>query len=117
MVGRWVDNSPERVDQLLEQGYDFVRENVQVGDISIDGGAQLGATITKRVGGGKESILMQIPKEWYDADHTEKQKIVDKRETAILGEGKKGGEFYGGVTATDVIPGKRPVRRDTKTEE
>ena len=117
MVGRWVDNSPERVDQLLEQGYDFVRENVQVGDLSIDGGAKLGATITKRVGGGKEAILMQIPQEWYDADHAEKQKIVDKRETAILGEGKQGSGFYGGVTTTDVVPGKRSARRDTKTEE
>ena len=117
MSGRWVDNTPERVDQLLEQGYDFVRENVQVGDTSIDSGAKMGATVTKRVGGGKEAILMQIPTEWYDADHAEKQKIVDKRETAILGGGKAGSEFYGGVTTSDVVPGKRPARRDTKTEE
>ena len=117
MVGRWVDNTPERVEQLLEQGYDFVRENVQVGDISIDGGAPMGATVTKRVGGGKESILMQIPEEWYKADQAEKQKIVDKREAAIYGEGKQGSEFYGGVTASDIVPGRRPSRRDTKTED
>lgn len=112
MVGRWVDNTPERVDQLLEQGYDFVRENVQVGDISIDSGAQMGAVKTKRVGGGKESILMQIPKEWYDADQTEKQKRVDIRETTIYSEGKTG-NFYGSVKASDIVPGKRPTRRDS----
>ena len=117
MVGRWVDNTPERVEQLLEQGYDFVRESVQVGDISIDGGSKMGATVTKRVGGGKESILMQIPEDWYKADQAEKQKIVDKRESAIFGEGKEGSEFYGKVTASDVVPGRRPTRRDTKTED
>ena len=117
MSGRWVDNTPERVEQLLEQGYDFVRESVQVGDISIDGGSKMGATVTKRVGGGKESILMQIPEDWYKADQAEKQKIVDKRESAIFGEGKEGSEFYGKVTASDVVPGRRPTRRDTKTED
>ena len=117
MIGRWVDNTPERVEQLLEQGYDFVRENVQVGDLSIDGGAKMGATVTKRVGGGKESILMQIPEDWYKADQAEKQKIVDKREAAILGEGKKGSEFYGKVTAQDIVPGRRPATRGSSEEE
>src|SRR3990167_10351108 len=68
MVGRWVDNDPDRVAQLSEQGYEPVREAVQVGDISIDSGKPMGAVVTKRVGGGKEAILMQIPKEWYIAD-------------------------------------------------
>jgi hypothetical protein len=113
MVPRWVDNTPERVEQLLEQGYDFVRDNVQVGDLSIDSGAKLGATITKRVGGGKESILMQIPKEWYDADQTEKQKRVDSREAAIYGEKTQSG-FYGKVEATDIIPGKAPRNRKSE---
>ena len=116
MVGRWVDNTPERVDQLLEQGYDMVREQVQVGDISIDGGAKMGAVITKRVGGGKEAILMQIPQEWYNADQKEKQKIVDKRETAILGEKKAGDEFHGSVKTSDIVPGRKPSHRNTSED-
>src|SRR3990167_1792881 len=43
MVGRWVDNTPERVEQLMERGYEPVRESVEVRDISIDSGAKLGA--------------------------------------------------------------------------
>ena len=110
MVGRWVDNTPERVEQLMERGYEPVRESVQVGDISIDSGAKLGAVKTKRVGGGKEAILMQIPEEWYKADQKEKQKIVDQREAALKQESKDQ-QFYGKVVVDDIVPGKRPVRR------
>jgi hypothetical protein len=110
MIGRWVDNDPDRVDALMEHGYEPVRKPVQVWDISIDSGQQMGATVTKRVGGGKEAILMQIPKEWYDADQKEKQKIVDARETATK-QDSKNNNFYGNVVVDDIVPGKRPVRR------
>ena len=110
MVGRWVDNIPERVEQLLEQGYEPVRKKVQVGDTGIDQGAPMGSVITKRVGGGKEAILMQIPKEWYDADHKEKQKINDRIDAEINSTGKTPGQ-YGGVKVSDVVPGRRQVVR------
>src|SRR3990167_5078430 len=113
MVGRWVDNTPERVEQLMERGYEPVRESVQVGDVSIDSGAKLGAVKTKRVGGGKEAILMQIPEEWYKADQAEKQKIVDQRETATQ-EADKDSHFYGKVAIDDVVPGKRARRRGSE---
>ena len=116
MVGRWVDNTPERVEQLLEQGYEPVRDVVQVGDTSIDSGKSFGATVTKRVGSGKEQILMQIPEEWWIADQKRKQKIVDEKETAIRGIGKQAG-LYGGVTLADVVPGKRPTSRKATDEE
>ena len=110
MVGRWVDNTPERVDELMERGYEPVCKSVQVGDISIDSGADIGAVVTKRVGGGKEAILMQIPEEWYKADQAEKQRIVDERETATK-QDSKDKDFYGKVVVDDVVPGKRPRRR------
>lgn len=110
MVGRWVDNTPERVDQLMERGYEPVRKPVQVGDLSIDSGAVMGEVTTKRVGGGKEAILMQIPEEWYKADQAEKQRIVDERETATKQDAKDK-QFYGKVTVDDIVPGKRPSRR------
>lgn len=108
MVGRWVDNTPERVDELMDRGYEVVRETVQVGDMAIDSGAKMGAAITKRTGGGKEAVLMQIPEEWYKADQLEKQKVVDEREQATKQEGKDKGPFYGKVETTDIVPGKRP---------
>jgi hypothetical protein len=113
MVGRWVDNLPERVEQLEERGYEPVRKPVQIGDMNIDSGAEFGAVITKRVGGGREQILMQIPKEWYDADQAEKQKIVDARETATR-QGDKSQNFYGKVTTDDVVGGKTPQRRGSE---
>ena len=113
MVGRWVDNTPERIEQLMERGYEAVRNPVQVGDVSIDSGAKLGAVVTKRVGGGREQILMQIPKEWYDADQAEKQKIVDAREAATRQEDKSQ-NFYGKVEAADVVGGKTPKRRGSE---
>ena len=116
MVGRWVDNDPDRVAALMEQGYEPVRHAVQVGDTSIDNGSQLGATVTKRVGGGKEAILMQIPKEWFDADQKAKQKIVNDREAAIYGLGKEAGNTYGGVKVADVVPGRRPKLRSSEED-
>ena len=113
MVGRWVDNTPERMEQLMERGYETVRTPVQVGDVGIDSGAKLGAVVTKRVGGGREQILMQIPKEWYDADQAEKQKIVDAREAATRQEDKSQ-NFYGKVEAADVVGGKSPKRRGSE---
>ena len=110
MVGRWVDNTPERVDQLLDRGYEVVREKVQVGDMSADNGSQMGSAITKRTGGGKESILMQIPEEWYNADQLEKQKIVDEREKATI-SGEKASNYYGKAEVEDVVPGRRPAKR------
>ena len=115
MVGRWVDNTPERMEQLMERGYEPVRSAVQIGDISIDGGAPVGAIKTKRVGGGREQVLMQIPEEWYKADQAEKQKIVDSREQATKHEDKTSG-FYGKVEAADVVVGKRPRRRVSEEE-
>lgn len=113
MVGRWADNTPERMDQLLEQGYEVVRENVQVGDVSIDSGTPMGAVVTKRVGGGREQILMQIPKTWYDADQAEKQKTVDEREATILNkENTKAAGFYGKTEVQDIVPGQRPRSRE-----
>lgn len=113
MVGRWVDNTLERIEPLMDRGYEAVRNPVQVGDVSIDAGAKIGAVITKRVGGGREQILMQIPKEWYDADQAEKQKIVDAREAATRQE-DKGQNFYGKVEAADVVGGKTPTRRGSE---
>jgi len=108
MVGRWVDNIPERVEQLRDRGYEEVREKVQVGDMAIDSGASMGSVITKRTGGGKESILMQIPEEWYKADQLEKQKVVDEREQATT-EGDKAAGYYGKVEVTDT-KGRSPKR-------
>ena len=115
MVGRWVDNDPDRVAQLMEQGYEPVRQPVQVGDISIESGQQLGAVTTKRTGGGKESILMQIPKEWYEADQKQKQRLVDTKEAALHEKGKDG-VYYGGMTHTDIVPGKFPTVREEGKE-
>jgi len=110
MVGRWVDNTPERVDQLLDRGYEVVREKVQVGDMSADNGSQMGSAITKRTGWGKKSIPMQIPEEWYNADQLEKQKIVDEREKATI-SGEKASNYYGKVEVEDVVPGRRSAKR------
>jgi len=117
MVGRWVINDPDRVDALMEHGYEPVRKKVQVGDLSIDQGSNVGAVVTKRVGGGKESILMQIPEEWYKADQKEKQKIVNDREKMIHGQDKAKGNYYGGVELTDIVRGKNPKVRNPETQD
>ena len=113
MVGRWIDNTPERVEQLMERGYEPVREKVQIGDVAIDQGQPMGNVVTKRVGGGKECILMQIPEDWYKADQAEKHKLVEEREKALH---EKAQDQYGSIETVDIVPGKRPTSRTTTDE-
>lgn len=81
----WVDNTPDRMGPLLDRGFEPVRGGVDAGSGNINTGENVGSLITKRVGQGKEFVLVQIPKEWYDADQADKQKEVAAKEAAIYG--------------------------------
>lgn len=97
MVGRWVNDTPGRIDRALQAGYQFINDRGQE--------AKNRSTARKvRVGtqeGGKElnAYLMAIPEHFYREDQAAKETEIRKMDEAI----KRGTQ-----NAPDSAPGAAP---------
>lgn len=82
IVNANLESDPDRVANLIEQGYEIVPKDVvgQVGDKRVDNPSALGSAGQISVGQGTKAIVMRIPKDWYMADQAEKQAEIDKVE-------------------------------------
>lgn len=105
-VRRWVNDVEDRVKQAKEAGYEPVMTQTEVGDERVGADTQMGAIVSRSVGGGRRAVLMEIPKVFYDEDQAAKQKRVDHIE-AGLQPGRGDGQ-YGDLT----IESKRASRSD-----
>jgi hypothetical protein len=80
---RIVNDNGARVQQFKDAGYEVVDPKeayvalTRVDQSHPDGGASIS------VGGAQTAYLMKIPKELWEEDQANKQKIVKERETAI----------------------------------
>lgn len=75
----WFNDSPGRIQRAKEAGYENVKEN---------GGEPVRRVVGVQEGGGPlYAFLMEIPKEWWEADLAEAQRRVDEMDKAIH-EGK-----------------------------
>ena len=92
---RWVLDVPGRLQRFEEGGYEQVREDLEVGQKTVDRGTQLGSVVTKSGGGNSKLVLMRIPKEWYDEDQKAKQDAIDELEDTMQAESKEG--RYGSI--------------------
>lgn len=81
-VGRWVNDDGDRINQALQGGYTFVaKDGVAASD---DPGSRISRIVGTKAGGGSLSAyLMEIPKEWYDADQLAKRQGIDATESLI----------------------------------
>ena len=84
-------NKPNRVNEALAAGYEFVESDNLLGEgnITDEIAASTDSRITAVVGADEKGnpmtgYLMKIRKEWYEEDQAKKQKLVDKREEAIF---------------------------------
>lgn len=86
---------PDRVDNLIEQGYEVVPRNKvgEVSDAKVDNPSALGSAGQISVGQGTKAVVMRIRKEWYDEDQAAKQAENDHFEN-----GAKKRADYGDVT-------------------
>ena len=101
---RWADTSPQRIGPLLDRGYQPVsRDGVEINVDALMAGENVGSVITKRVGQGKEQILLEIPREWWEADRHAKKERSRQREAAIRGPIEGG---YGEGVKTSVRVGQ-----------
>lgn len=106
-VRRWVNNDPGRLQMFEQAGYKMVTDqnydpanpgSVRVGDPTGQRPAPMGSTVVEEVGGGKKAVLMEIRKDWYDADQTVKARKLDEMEAQIKRRTKKDG-FYGKINS------------------
>ncbi len=85
-VRRFVNNNPERVQQLIDAGYVVVKDGSAIDDPNVGTATSMGSQSSKPVGGGKKAILMEIKEEWYREDQQAKQQYVAEKEQGLLND-------------------------------
>lgn len=75
-----LESDPDRVSNLIEQGYEIVENPGKVGDNQVDNPSALGSASQISVGQGTKAIVMRIRKDWFQEDQALKQLEVDKTE-------------------------------------
>lgn len=96
-VYRFVNDTPGRVQEFLEMGYEHV-DHGKVGESRVDKRSADGSRTQVHVGKGEQGFLMRIPKEFYDEDQKVKQEYVDATETSTKREALDG--TYGKLELT-----------------
>ena len=87
-VGRWINDTGNRISSALNGGWVFMQDKKPVGSGVQNLDSDLGK-YTSQVVGKKEdgsplrAYWMLLKKEWYEEDQREKQKPVDEIEQAI----------------------------------
>lgn len=110
-VPRIVNDNPRgRIQAAIDGGYEFVLsrdgQRVHLGENAQDGNTDIGSKISMivdkspRVTGEVRGYLMQIKREWYEADQKLKLRKTEERDRVIR-DGKsgdaKGNNFYAEV--------------------
>ena len=81
-VRRWINDNGSRVANAKAGGWEFVREDSQAS--STDMGQGISRIVgTKEGGQPLNAFLMEIRKDWYDADQQEKQKAISATDDLI----------------------------------
>ncbi len=81
MTGRWVNDTPGRVQRAQEGDYQFIGDDGEVVQDRAGGRAEIVGT--GRDGGAMRAYLMAIPTVLYEQDQAAKQAQIDKVDDAI----------------------------------
>ncbi len=92
-------NDGERVEMFRKAGWKIVTENTAGGDTRAGADTQVGAPVSRSVGGGIRGVLMEIPEEFYNEDQAAKQAQIDKTMESIKRKPKEPGN-YGDIKIT-----------------
>jgi len=97
-VRRFVNDEPDRIQAFIDAGYEIVKDDsISSGDDKTGRPSHMGSLINPSVGSGKKAILMEIKKEYYDADQAErsaKTKAIENEmrrdKSKLYGDGLSG---------------------------
>lgn len=87
------DKSDGRINMFRDAGWALVekRGEAQIGEHQVGTDHQLGATMTKSLGGNEIGYLMRIKKEFYKEDQNAKARQIDEQEAGLKMEKNKQG--------------------------
>ena len=94
-VYRIVNDTDDRVSQMQEQGYELC-EKAQVGAIGdkrVDNTASIGSIAHFSVGQGTKAVVMRIPKEFAEQDHSTKLADIDAVESTMKKDARRGSDY------------------------
>ena len=85
IVNTNLEKDPERVERLIERGYEIVPKDKSgpIGDKRVDAPSAPGSASTLSVGQGTKAVLMRIPMEYKLEDDAIKQQAVDDMEQSM----------------------------------
>lgn len=97
IVNSNLENDPDRVERLIEQGYEIVPQDKtgSVGDKRVDNPSALGSSSSISVGQGTKAVVMRIREEYFKEDQATKLAQIDSTEQTM----KRAGD-YGTVEIT-----------------
>ena len=87
---RFVNDTGSRVYNYQQAGYEIVTDgDITVGDSRVSDASDLGSH--RRVVGdqGTTSVLMRIPKEYYEEDQAKKNALLDEQDQAMKQQATK----------------------------
>lgn len=81
---RFVNDTGSRVYNYQQAGYELVSDsNITVGDSRVSDVSDLGSTRRVISNNGTASVLMRIPKPFFDEDQKRKNDLLDEQEQAM----------------------------------
>ena len=83
-VRRFVNNTPGRIAEFQEAGWQVVSDGSHPADINVGESHNNGSVVTKHVGNGINAILMEQTESFYNEDQEEKQKEIDTQVSGLL---------------------------------
>ncbi len=81
MTGRWMNDTPGRIQRALDGGYQFIGDNEEV--VQDRSGARSEIVGTGRDGGAMKAYLMAIPAVLYEQDQAAKASLIKAGSDAI----------------------------------
>jgi hypothetical protein len=94
-VRRFVNDTPGNIKRRLDQGYEIVQDDVQIGDTGSLTDKGMGSVPQKVVDKttAMKAVLMEIPEDWYNEDQAEKAKVLKEREDQIKRQPQQEGQY------------------------
>ncbi len=89
----WVNE--DKVPQYVDAGYTFVDNDVSFGSYHVNQANPLGARYVRNVGLGTLAYLMEIKKEYYEADRAAEEAERLSSEASMVAEARSAGLDHG----------------------
>lgn len=96
-VRRWFNDTDDRLERAKAAGWTAVQKPADASDPRAGADSQMGAIVSKSVGGGVRGVLMEIPEGFYNEDKAAKEANIARTEQGLSRQPGIKGQQYGGV--------------------